>query len=111
MRVLLFIVFTAVLLVACGSSGPTEEERTAGFHCLSKLNGHHDGLEELVKVKLNDPNSLETLETRITPVGADGLHNVRMKFTAKNALGGRIRHEAWATVNNETCEATLLDII
>ena len=33
-----------------------------------------------------------------------------MDFTAKNALGGRVRYMARAVMDNESCEATLVTI-
>ena len=62
-----------VLLMGCGMSveqqeAKAEEERK-GFHCLSAWDGNHDGLEGLVRQQLNDPDSMETRETRIAPAG------------------------------------------
>ena len=50
------------------------EDRRKGFHCLSPWDGNHDGLEALIRDELNDPGSMETIETRITPVDEDGNH-------------------------------------
>ena len=86
------------------------EERRKGFHCLSTWDGHHDGLEELVKNQLNDPSSMEPHETRIAPVNELGQHTIFMDFGARNAFGGVVRNTATGWVDNETCEATLLAI-
>lgn len=86
------------------------EERRKGFHCLSPWDGNHDGLEALIRDNLNDPGSMDTIRTRITPVGEDGHHTVALEFTALNALGGRVRLTAYGQVNNESCEATLIGI-
>lgn len=48
---------------------------------------------EDVKSGLNDPSSLEILSTRAFKAN-DGTHRIELKFTAKNALGGRVRSEA-----------------
>ena len=87
------------------------EERRQGFHCLSAWDGNHDGLEMLVKDNLNDPNSMETYETRITPVVTDSNgqrgHAVVMEFGARNAFGGMVRNTARGWIDHDTCAATL----
>lgn len=83
------------------------EDRRKGFHCLSAWDGNHDGLEALIRDQLNDPGSMETIETRISPVDARGDHAILLEFTAKNAFGGRVRSIAAGVVDNSTCEATL----
>jgi len=83
------------------------EERRKGFHCLSAWDGNHDGLEALIRDRLNDPGSMETIETVITPVDARGDHAIVLEFTAKNAFGGRVRQMAFGIVDNSTCEARL----
>jgi hypothetical protein len=47
---------------------------------------------EDIKLGLNDPNSLEVVSTRTVKV-SDGSHRLVLKFTAKNAMGGRVRGE------------------
>lgn len=86
------------------------EEQRKGFHCLSTWDGNHSGLERLIRNRLNDPGSMETIDTRISPVDSSGKHRVILVFTAKNAFGGRVRNTAIGTIDNETCEATLLSI-
>lgn len=83
------------------------EERRKGFHCLSGWDGNHEGLEALIRAVLNDPGSMETISTRITPVNENGRHLVALDFTAKNAYGGRVRNTAYGYVDNGTCAATL----
>lgn len=120
---LVLIVLTVVFATVCtavGVSTTTEEkaeataeaeaDRRKGFHCLSRWDGNHDGLEKLVKAQLNDPGSMETLQTFISPVNSEGNHRIRMEFTALNAFGGRVRNTAVGWVNNKTCTATLTDI-
>ena len=57
--------------VAAAADASTEEaeERRKGFHCLSEWDGNHDDLEALIRERLNDPGSMETIETRIAPGG------------------------------------------
>ena len=87
----------------------TEEERK-GFHCLSQWDGNHEGLEALVRDELNDPGSMKTYSTRITPVDENGYHTIIMDFGANNAFGGMVRNAAVGLVDNETCEAGLIGI-
>lgn len=112
------LVLLAVSIVACG---PSEEEKAAmeatkvaekraGFHCLSAWDGNHDQFEVIVKANLNDPDSMKTYETRITPANDQGQHTILMDFGARNAFGGMVRSQAVGWVDNETCEATLLGI-
>jgi hypothetical protein len=89
------------------SSAASAEDRRKGFHCLDQWDGNHNGMEALIRDELNDPGSMETIETGITPVDADGQHTVRLEFTAKNAFGGRVRHTAYGWVDQATCAATL----
>ena len=113
---LLLVVIIAGIATSGGGSEDAEtktqdakdaDEMRKGFHCLSPWDGNHDGLEALVRHQLNDPGSMETLETRITPVDNFGDHFIITEFTAKNAFGGVVRHVADGIVDNETCEATL----
>ena len=91
------------------AAAEAENERK-GFHCLSSWDGDHNGLERLVRARLNDPDSMDTLGTYIAPVNDAGKHPVRMEFTATNAFGGRVRNNAIGLIDNRTCEATLLSI-
>ena len=84
------------------------EERRKGFHCLSEWDGNHDGLEALIRERLNDPGSMETIKTRIAPADAQGDHRIQLEFTAENAFGGRVRSIAYGWVSQATCEATLV---
>lgn len=45
-----------------------------------------------VKLGLGDPNSLELLNTEEIVVDGGG-HRVKLQYTAKNAMGGRVRGE------------------
>ena len=88
------------------------ERRHKGFHCLSGWDGGHNGLNELIKARLNDPGSFEMHETKIAPVTpySGGKHAIIVDFSAKNALGGRVRHSARGTVAPDTCGATLVSV-
>ncbi|MCY4085335.1 MAG: hypothetical protein OXG37_00210 [Actinomycetia bacterium] len=90
------------------------EEQWKGFHCLSDWDGNHDGFEAIVRGRLNDLDSMKTRQTEITPVQGpgsyEGLHVIRMEFTARNALGGVVRSRAVGTVRPDNCKATLLRI-
>ena len=111
------VVFVAITGICRGSGerspgrnttpATSAEDRRNGFHCLSKWDGNHDQLEDLVRANLNDPGSMETHSTSITPVDANGNHTIIMDFSAKNALGGRVRNEAVGEVSQATCKATL----
>ena len=86
------------------------EEERKGFHCMSTYDGNHDGLERLIKAKLKDPDSMDTIETKITPVDANGNHAVFLKYRARNSFGGMVVEQAFGIVDNDTCEATLLGV-
>ena len=86
------------------------EDRRKGFHCLSKWDGNHEGLEALVRDQLNDPGSKETYSTKIAPVNNLGKHGIIMDFGARNAFGGMVRSTAMGWINSETCEAELTSI-
>ena len=87
-----------------------EADRHQGFHCLSAWDGNHAGLERLVRDQLNDPGSMDTHTTRISPADATGDHFIIIDFSAKNAFGGRVRYEARGFVDSETCKARLVTI-
>ena len=84
-----------------------EEYRRAGLHCLDPWDRNHNGLEGLIRNQLHDPGSMETQDTLIGPVQEDGTHYIELEFTAKNALGGRVRSTAYGSVDNATCAAEL----
>ena len=101
--------------VACGLSEEQKAEKVAdrikGFHCLSAWDGNHDGLEALVRDQLKDPGSMETHQTKITPVQpGTGQHTIIMDFGARNSFGGVVRNQAIGWVDPDTCEATLISI-
>lgn len=86
---------------------PSEEEqasdRSAGFHCLSKWDGSHDDVVKLVKRGLREPSSFEHIETRVTPIKANGQHGLIMEYRARNGFGGANVQTATATYRNNDC--------
>lgn len=85
------------------------ENRRKGFHCLSLWDGNHDLFEGLIRERLNDPSSMETFETRVSPV-KEGRHEILMDFGARNAFGGMVRKVAYGNYDNKTCEPELISI-
>ena len=65
-----------VTLMSCGGSGDVSdgpsvkelEEKGKGFHYLDPWDGNHNGVEAIIRDRLNDPGSMETIETRIAPL-------------------------------------------
>ena len=70
------------------------EDRRKGFHCLSAWDGSHREFVRLVKKRMNDPDSFEHVETRVTPVQNDGKHVITMQFRGRNAFGGIVKNTA-----------------
>lgn len=70
------------------------EDRKKGFHCLSAWNGSHREFVKLVKNRMNDPDSFEHVETRVTSVQSDGKHVITMQFRGRNAFGGIVKNTA-----------------
>ena len=95
--------------VAVDSTKTAIEERQKGLHCLSPWDGNHDGLETLIRGQLKDPDSMETIETRISPA-QDGFHDVILEFRARNSLGGMVVNTAIGKVSTTNCQATLIEI-
>ena len=117
----------AVLAAACGGSGPTgsapspatdeepepvfsAQDRFEGRHCLDPETGGHTGLEDQIRDRLNDPTNLEVLETITSPADEHGDNYFFIDFTAKNRFGVRVHGAAAGRVDNQTCEAELLEI-
>ena len=107
-----------VLIIVCSisscfiggdESSEAGDAREDGFHCLSRWDGNHDGLEKLVRGQLTDPGSMETYETRISK-NVSGTHYIQMDFGARNSFGGMVRHTAFGEVDSQTCNAVLTDI-
>lgn len=66
-------------------------ERRKGFHCLSGWDGSHPEFVRLVKQQMNDPDSFEHDETRVTEINDQGRHEIIMNFRGRNAFGGTVR--------------------
>ena len=73
----LLIAFLALGLISCGAFESTESKQTKV--CVAD-----------VKLGLNDPNSIEILTVEHVDM-ENGWYRLRLEFTAKNALGGRVR--------------------
>jgi len=82
--------------------------RRQGFHCLSAWNGSHRGVVNYLKDRLRDPDSFEHIETRITPVNTAGEHTLIMQYRARNGFGGMNVEYITATVQNDSCRATIV---
>ena len=95
---------------AAAKAAEEVEEKRKGFHCLSAWDASHDGVVQLVRDRMNDPDSFDHIETLIAPVNENGKHALSMEFTGNNAFGGRVRQKAVAIVDNETCNAALVGI-
>ena len=73
-----------------------------GFHCLSSWNGSHREAVVRVKSVLNDPDSFEHDETKVTPV-ENGVHHFLMKYRATNSFGAVVRGAATGTFAQDDC--------
>jgi len=107
------LIVTCVVVVMGGSESSDAdkaEEKRKGWHCLSAWDGNHSGLEDLVRIVIKDPNSMETIQTRIIPVDVNGNHRITMEFRSRNSFGGMVVNTATGSVDNDTCEATLLGV-
>lgn len=90
------------------------EDRRKGFHCLSSWNGSHRDFVELIKAQMNDPDSFEHVETKVTPVigaclddpDAAGTctHALSMKYRGNNVFGGVVLGTARAEYRNSDCQ-------
>ena len=91
-------------------TNPTSERsdfERKGFHCLDVWDGNHNGFEDIVRDFLNDPGSMETYDTQVSPV-ENGEHYIKMDFGARNKYGGMERITAVGIYDHETCKATFL---
>lgn len=79
--------------------------------CVSAWDGNHDGFEDLIRDKLNDPSSMETHGTYYDPADdlADGEITIRLNYGARNALGGMVRSDAFALMRLDCTIAAVLD--
>jgi hypothetical protein len=84
-----------------------KENHRKGFHCLSSWDGSHSAVKKYVEERMRDPDSFEHVETLISPVNDKGTHQLSMKYRAANGFGGLTVGSATATVDNESCQATI----
>lgn len=85
-------------------------EHPDGQHCLSGFSGEHRELARLIKTDLREPDSYEHISTTIWPVDADGNHELRMRYRARNGFGGMGIGDVTATVKNADCSFVVTDI-
>ena len=86
----------------------SDDDRRRGFHCLDPWDGNHNGLEDLVRERLIDPDSMDTVSTLIAPVDSQGDHRILMEFTARTRGGAYDALSAYGWVDQDTCVATLV---
>lgn len=91
------------------------EDKSAGTHCLSPWDGSNRSLKTIVQNGARNPDSFEHIDTRIRPAVASDKtgrleHPVVMRFRAENGFGGMNVGVAVASVDNETCQATLINL-
>ncbi len=71
--------------------------------------GNHNGFEDQIRPLLNDRGSMDTHETRFGVEDYQpGRVAIRMTYSAKNALGGRVTTEAIGLLDYATCEVQVL---
>ena len=93
---------------------PTRGQLKQARDCLSPWDGNHNGLEALVRDQLKDPDSMSTIETQVSTLETSDLgtgYYIKMRYRAKNSLGGYVVNEAWGWFDARTCQAKLLYII
>ena len=97
---------TLVLVSGCDSGPKTDRERIED--CLSAWDGNHAGFEDQVRRGLNDEGSMQTHGTYFTAT-PNNLRRVpiRMEYSAKNLLGGRIKSQATGYLDATTCKVTV----
>ncbi len=95
--------------VAAEAAAAAEKKRN-GFHCLSSWDGSHREVQTYVEKRMREPDSIEHIETRITPVNETGKHTLIMRYRAKNGFGGMSGGVAIATINNADCSAAVVSI-
>lgn len=90
-------------------------KQVSGQHCLATWDGSNRSLKAQVMNGARNPDSFEHIETRIMPAVTNEktgrLENAAiMKFRAQNGFGGMNIGTAVASVDNDTCEATLISV-
>ncbi|WP_372000936.1 hypothetical protein P7L68_19625 [Tistrella mobilis] len=97
----IFVVWS--ILFGEGDGMPDSEKREKGFHCLSTFDGSSYLFNDAIKSRLRDPDSFEHVETKITPVNTEGMHNIYTRFRAKNGFGGVNASNAYGIIRNSDC--------
>jgi hypothetical protein len=85
MKQLAFLTLVALTLFGCG---PNEQEKQAKVQ-----ENQTKACVEDTKLGLNDPNSIEVIRTEPVKM-KDETHRLLLEYTAKNAMGGRVRGES-----------------
>lgn len=112
----------AVAAVVFFASQPVSKEEQAlaaeraaearrGLHCLSVWDGTHREVTAHVRDRLWAPLSLEPLDTRVSPIGPDGTHDLLMRYAAVDRGGRPIRGYAVARFDNRSCAASDIRIL
>lgn len=90
-----------------------EQERVLRYahNCLSVWDGSHPAFERNVAAMLNDPNSIDHVETVTWPRREDGRSSIMMTFRAANGFGGTVTAKARGSINSEDCSDAIVDEI
>lgn len=88
-----------------------EAEVRRGHHCLSIWDGTHREVTAFVRERLWAPLTLEPIDTRVSPVGPDGMHDLLMRYTARERGGKTVRRYAVARFDNRSCDARDIRIL
>ena len=112
---LIIFLFVIIGIAVSGSDNtsnnatPTQTANTPeaiADKCLSSWDGNSDDLEALVRADLNDPDSMQTDETKynvkqLFDVNDDDVKEIfiNMQYRATNAFGGVIRQTATAYID------------
>jgi hypothetical protein len=116
MKKILIVSMIVMLFTGCGQSEEQKAKIAAekaadkqkGFHCLSGWNGTHPVVEGWLKNGLRDPDSYQHISTKIGPVDKSNKHSMIMEYRAKNGFGGYTPGIVVATVDHESCKATIV---
>ena len=84
-----------------------ETDAEIAARCLSPWDGNHEGFEALIRPLLNDPDSMTTHGTRYGR-SPSGRFVLLMDYGARNEVGGMVRTEAVATMDEESCAIDLV---
>ena len=89
-------VVVTVCQAVTGEAGP----RPWHERCLAAWDGSHRGLNNALKADLVAPDSFEHIDTGyMREPRADGTYAVRVRFSASNAFGARLRGVGWGHVD------------